>query len=118
MPPNATTVIYNGRERVLAELCREAGIDRQTVAYRLAKGMSIEAALMLPPRKYPQTKRTRKPAPEPQLEKPPPPSEGLVADAIDLMVDARAVISALEGSPRRTRIVEQISRWLLRAGWR
>ena len=124
----AATVIYQGRERVLAELCREVGVDRQTVQYRLDQGMEIELALFMPTRTYPATTRKRKPSPPPPVvssepeEKPlrplTPRYNRLVEDAIDLMIDVRGILIDLDTTPRRARILAGVRRWLKGAGWR
>jgi hypothetical protein len=107
-------VMFEGRERALATLCRELQIDRRTVESRLDRGMDIDCALRSPPRNYPSS-RTKKNQAEPAPQPGPHP---LVKDAIDIMIDAREVLIAIEATPRRSRILAGIRQWLRRAGWR
>tara|TARA_R100000808_G_C2137335_1_gene145461 strand:- start:1445 stop:1801 length:357 start_codon:yes stop_codon:yes gene_type:complete len=114
-------VVFKGVRRDLAELCREHGIDRQTVLYRLNKGMSIEAALT-PPRPYPKVSRPRRIVKIKEIKElhPRPGTERynrLVRDGIEVLIDCRAVIEALDPTPRRKRILSEIRRWLRAAGW-
>ena len=106
-------VMFEGRQQVLAHLCRELHIDRRTVVSRLDRGMGIREALLLPPRQYPtQTKRA-----QPEADSPPS-CDPMIQDAIDILVDVREVLLALEPTPRRARILTGVRRWLRRAGWR
>lgn len=107
-------VVFEGRERALATLCRELQIDRRTVESRLDRGMDVECALQSPTRDYPSS-RTKKSQAEPAPQPGPNP---LVEDAIDIMLDAREVLLAIETTPRRARILAGIRQWLRRAGWR
>lgn len=106
------TVVLNGRETPLADLCREMKIDRRTVESRLAQGMSLQQALHKPPRKYPKvTRRPRSISGEPE-------PDPLIDDAIDLLVDLREVLISLTPTPRRERILAGVRLWLRQAGWR
>jgi hypothetical protein len=104
------TVIFQGRERALVDLCREHGIDRRTVASRLSKGVSIEEAVTTPPRNYPVKRSVQVPEA--------PPRHPVIQDGIDLMLDARGIMEALEPTPRRQRVIAGMTRWLLGVGWR
>lgn len=46
---------YNGKSQCLAAWAEETGIDRATIAWRLANGWSVGAALTAPARKYKPT---------------------------------------------------------------
>lgn len=105
-------VVFEGREWVLAHLCRELRIDRRTVASRIDRGMDVERAIRSPTRAYPETKR-RRPASPPEASPHP-----LIEDAIDIMIDVREVLISIEPTPRRARILAGVRRWLRRAGWR
>ena len=109
-------VVFEGREWALAALCRELQIDRRTVESRLDRGMDVDRALRSPPRDYPSHRAKRG-----QVAEPEPDPSPLVEDAIDIMVDVREVLIAIEqraSTPRRARILAGIRRWLRRAGWR
>ena len=90
--------------------------------YRLNKGMSIEDALSLPPRPSPKVSRPRRIvetkeiktlAPEPGSEQ----YDRLVRQGVEILIDCRAVIEAIDATPRRSRILGEIRRWLISAGY-
>ncbi len=44
-------ITYNGETKILAQIARETGIARETIAWRLNRGWSIETAISAKPRK-------------------------------------------------------------------
>jgi hypothetical protein len=111
-------VFYQGNERVLAELCREHGIDRRTVVSRLDRGIAIEVALVKPVRRYPKARKRQAPKPKP-VERPPQRMRytDLVENAADLMVDVREFLKDQEVTPQRERLLAGVRQWLYNAGW-
>ena len=114
-------VVFQGRERELAELCRELGIDRRTVVSRLDRGLTSEVALAIPKRSYPQRRKSPKALPvepeKPQIHPQAKRHNQLVADAVDLMVDVKELLASLESTPRRARVLAGVRHWLRDAGW-
>jgi hypothetical protein len=130
----AAYVTFDGERVKLAELCRRFGIDRQTVAYRLRKGMTLRLALTEPRRSYPAgvtrgaaAGHTVAPAdaPEPQVS----PwlkaiedatnvrlAQGPVTDeAVGLIVEMMSIIDSR--TTARQRLLHRARVWLQRVGW-
>jgi hypothetical protein len=107
----AVMVEYHGGYRKLVDVCRDHGIDRQTVQSRLNKGWSLDAALTKRPRRYPRDVRRRRHHVAPAVPDLPPPVD---ANAADLLRQCLFYMNKLDWSERLNDLILACRRWLRR----
>ena len=114
------------------------GIDRQTVAYRLKKGMALQDALTAPRRRYPKNTTRGAGRTSPAAPAKPPSSEPaqtswhkameeatnvrlaagpITDDAAEIISELLSVFGEHATTPTRQRLLARGRAWLLRVGW-